>query len=65
MERKKVYNTANILLFLVGVFFVVSSKATLMGAVAGVSEAYVELRTVVGLLLLFISGVMFVYSKHS
>ena len=64
MVRKKVYNTANVLLFLVGLFFVIGSKATITGSVAGVHDTFIELRTTVGLFLIVCAGVMFAYSKH-
>ncbi|MBN2112288.1 hypothetical protein JW707_04275 [Candidatus Woesearchaeota archaeon] len=64
MDRKKVYNTSNVLLFLVGIFFILSSKATMTGAVVGVSETYTELRLIVGLFLLLNALLMFIYSKN-
>jgi len=65
MNRKRVYNIANVLLILVGFFFLVTSKATITGNVIGIDESILELRSIVGFLLLLIAGLMFLGSKHS
>jgi hypothetical protein len=64
IERNKVYNVSIALLFLVGLFFILSSRATLTGAVVGADNGFAELRTIVGLLLLLVSVIVFYYSKH-
>lgn len=63
MKKKDVAKTSAGLLFIVGLFFVISSKATVTGAVIDVQESYAEIRTVVGFLLLVVSAAAYVSIK--
>jgi len=59
MDRKKVYITANFLLFTVGLFFVITSKTRITGAVVGMPGGSAEIGYATGLLLVIIAMVLF------
>lgn len=65
MDKKDVAKTANLLLLLVGMFFIVGSQMSITGAAIGAGDVVPEIRFIVGVSLLVISGIVYYVSRNA
>jgi hypothetical protein len=60
MDRKKVYKTANLLLFFLGLLFIIISKTGITGAAVAVPGGSSVLGSNVGLILVLFAFILFI-----
>ena len=65
MDKKEITKTANLLLLLVGLFFVVGSQMSITGAAIGAPLVIPEIRFIVGVSLLIIAGIVYYVSRNT
>jgi len=65
MNKKDVAKTANILLLLVGLFFLIGSQLSITGAAVGAPDVVPEIRFIVGVSILVIAGIVYYVSRNA
>jgi hypothetical protein len=65
MNKKDIARTANILIFLVGLFFIVGSQMSITGSAVGAPDVVPEIRFIVGISLLIIAGLVYYVSRNA